>query len=394
MAITNIISLLFCLGCNISLGRAQIWLHNDYECLDGSDTAVLEFFADANSQQNGWTMVCDGETVWDVPVGSLTQGAGSWISESSCVSKESLCYFTFLDANDDVLAGDGFIALRYGATTIAVAKRGDDAAFAKLTSCFGPGCVDKPLEDTQEEDDDTMTEGFDEPKFDEKNKKCKQDEEEVIFEMLLDDSPKEYGWSLTCEGKIMFERMPGSIGNAPGSWITDTTCVPSTMTCTFVITDIEGDGIGTEGFYTLHHGATTLAASDFGSVIPFTSSIFCFGPDCSELPLERDEDVTDVNESDNIYNDTVSTSASVNIPNNVKDALGIQEEPGKKTTGIIVGSVVGISALSFVLVSYLCLHKKKHKQAVTQDRNKYPQEGNQDWTESKASDTIDTTSTV
>ena len=382
---------LFLSCCCWSSGQAQLF-HDDYDCNDGFELAVLDFYADANAEQNGWTLVCDdnAEKVWDISVGSLTQAEGTWLSDSSCIATTATCTFTFLDQAEDGLAGEGFLAFRYGATTLAVAEYGAAVVFSDLTACFGPACDEVPLEvadeqqeaQTTQEQEDTQANDEQEGTGQDAGVFCTDEEEEVAFDIVLDENPLDNGWSLACDnGAILWDVAPGSIADATGEWVTESACVAKTVTCTFLLTDASGDGLTVNGFYALRYGATTVAASEYGEAVVFAEEVFCFGPDCQQPALEdldeqedvAETDTTDSNAADgNNEGDTVGTNDTDETgTDDVRDSVKIDVaapttvEEHKMSTAALIGAVIGGAAgLLIVLVVGLMIWRKRSMSTV------------------------------
>jgi hypothetical protein len=135
--------------------------HDEKDCLSNEEIAAFEINLDENSQESGWTLVCDGEVIWNVPSGSLSDPSNTWIMESSCIAETSGCAFTITDSGEDGLTGDGFYSLTYGATTIAVSEYGKNVPFSERSVCFGIGCADPPLEQASADDDGYPADGDD-----------------------------------------------------------------------------------------------------------------------------------------------------------------------------------------------------------------------------------------
>jgi len=377
------------------------FLHDDDYCLDGSELAVLDFFTDSNSDQNGWSLICEGnEFVWDVPVGTFKKKSGSRFTESSCIPKTESCSLTFVDSGGDGLTGEGFLTFRYGVTTLALVNYGETVSFSKLLACFGPSCNQTTLEvvgandnhaapKTKGVDDNQEAPGEIEAKEnrespvvsdvdDEKMKNdgifCLDNEKNVALDILLDENPKETGWSLVCDGELYWAVATGMSLGKGGNWINQNICVPKIKTCTFILTDTTGDGLSPKGYYALRHGATTVAASKYGSATPFSQKVFCFGPDCVQLSLEQIQHETDASnmntettftgpqttESDR--HDPVAIQDEDETTASADDATESHETEPRDNSTIIVAVLGG--ALSFVCIILSCLlfllrHQKK-----------------------------------
>lgn len=118
-------------------------------CASNQEHAILDVQVDENASETGWLLICDGVSVWDVPVGSLSDSMpGSWIHLDYCpVANTNVCNFTLFDQGTDGFIGDyGFFSLMYGAQTIASSDFGSISPFTELKYCFGPTCDTPPLE--------------------------------------------------------------------------------------------------------------------------------------------------------------------------------------------------------------------------------------------------------
>jgi hypothetical protein len=123
-------------------------------CLLNQEIATLELQLDNNSHETGWSLICDGVTIWNVPIGSLVnQPPGTWMHEHSCLdSNVNVCNFTIADRGQDGFTGEyGFFSLIYGATTVAASRYGETAPFGEQTYCFGTGCNKPPIENDEDE---------------------------------------------------------------------------------------------------------------------------------------------------------------------------------------------------------------------------------------------------
>jgi hypothetical protein len=130
-------------------------------CSNNEELAVLEIQLDQNANETGYKLVCDGITIWDVPIGSLKdQPAGAWKREQSCIRSDTImCNFTISDeGRDGITGGDaGFFSLFFGATTVAYLNYGKVAPFHEHSYCFGTSC-DVPM--IEEREDDEITDGW------------------------------------------------------------------------------------------------------------------------------------------------------------------------------------------------------------------------------------------
>eukprot|EP00977_Amphora_coffeiformis_P000229 scaffold75_cov165-Amphora_coffeaeformis.AAC.5 len=373
--------------------RAQ--LHDDDFCFDGSELAVLDFFTDSHSEQNGWSLVCDGnELRWDIKVGTLKKDTGSRLTESSCIPKTTSCSFTFLDAGGDGLAGEGFLTFRYGATTHAIVNYGESISFSEISACFGPRCNGIPLAvadagdkqgtpektDVKENQEAPGKSGEDDHQFENDGIFCRDDEKNAALDILLDENPLEIGWSLVCDSEVHWTVAAGTIDNKGGSWISENTCVPNSQTCTFILTDTTGDGLSSKGYYALRHGATTVTASAYGSATPFSEKVSCFGPNCTQPPLEQIQDESDasnmntettITESQNFEQDereSVARKKEDEVTDSVDAAMKTREDASRNNFAIIAAVLGGIAGFVCIFSSYLLfflVRQKKNYQGET-----------------------------
>ena len=394
--ISAIVALLICCWSS----HAQLF-HDDYDCDEGSDLAVLDFFTDTSAQQNGWTLVCDsGGKVWDIQVGSLINAEGSWLTESSCIVTTTTCTFTFLDQGEDGLTGEGFVAFRYGATTLAVAEYGAAMSFSELTACFGPACDATALEVVEEQEAQIPEEKFSDQANDEQEDIgrdtgvfCTDEEEEVTFDIILDENPLDNGWSLACDnGDVLWDVAPASIVNTTGSWVTESACVATSLTCSFLLIDASGNGLTANGFYALRYGASTVASSEYGEAVVFSEEVFCFGPGCQKPLMEvfeenaetvsgETDDTTDSEEADdgdsnadtgasdtghgsaNDANDTGNDDVNDSIKIAPVARAAVNER--KISTATLIGSVLGgVAVLFCIVVVSLMIYRKRSMETL------------------------------
>ena len=128
------------------------------ECSNDEVLAVLEIQLDDNADETGYTLLCDNEMIWNVPIGGLSdQPAGLFKIERSCIRSDVLiCNFTLSDNGRDGITGseNGFLTLSYGAATVAYLEYGKVAPFKEFSFCFGPACDSPMIEELDEDDDD------------------------------------------------------------------------------------------------------------------------------------------------------------------------------------------------------------------------------------------------
>lgn len=94
---------------------------------------------DDKSNETGWELSCDdGTRYWDVPLGSLSEAAGSWASYTACVEDTALCYFQI--SGDDVSSMESrpgsHFTVRYGDQGIQEGSLPNGL----VTVCLGLGC--------------------------------------------------------------------------------------------------------------------------------------------------------------------------------------------------------------------------------------------------------------
>jgi len=125
---------------------------------------------------------------------------------------------------------------------------------------------------------------------------CNRGQKLVEFFIQLDqDSNHETGWMLQCNEKEVWNIPVGILeetkGNRDGiDQIRQSACVDDTETCEFIIHDSYGDGlVEGNGYFYLTYGAATVATYDMAQG-EFSELMYCFGPNCSQDPIEvKDE---------------------------------------------------------------------------------------------------------
>lgn len=160
---------------------------------------VLDVLLDTNPHETGWKLVCDNETetqtLWDVPIGSLTPGsAEEWVQSIACIPNNSNCVFTIMDQSGDGLLRYGWYSLTVGATTVAAYEYGSNKPFLEETFCFGPECDQVPLE--LQDDDEYYDDYYNQPKDDEQeenNDTETNDKDRQKDEQSANDSNKNDG---------------------------------------------------------------------------------------------------------------------------------------------------------------------------------------------------------
>jgi hypothetical protein len=117
---------------------------------------------------------------------------------------------------------------------------------------------------------------------------CKDGQDVLYFEVLLDAKPKDTSWTLICDKAVVWNVPTGSLTKA-NIWITDETCVDaSTSTCIFSLSDAAGDGFVGDGWFSLTYGADTIGVAEYPQVDPFSDLSFCIGVSCAGggVPVE------------------------------------------------------------------------------------------------------------
>jgi hypothetical protein len=223
------------------------------ECADGREVVSLGILLDAAPLETGYSLVCDSGDLWDVPAGSITQPANSWVEDFVCVPTTDRCMFSISDSSGDglLLDDDGWYSVTYGATTIAVY---DYMPFTKETYCLGNGCTAPPLELAEETCDP------------------------VFLGITFDSTPEDVGISLTCEGTVLWSYLSFGPSEA-NQFLTLQECVSPAACCTFTITDSENDGLTapTVGNFELEVAYDTVMSYDGTSGLNYGSLSMAFG---------------------------------------------------------------------------------------------------------------------
>ena len=320
--------------------------HQEEKCGTLQERAVLEIQLDSKAHESGWLLVCNGETIWNIPTGLLNDYEGTWIQESSCIDKNVTCNFTIFDAGGDGLIDDGFYSLSFGATTVAVSKYGIKEAFTDRSFCFGQDCAEPPLEIAEK----AYTYHSEE--------NCAQGQARAVFEISLDANSLETSWGLMCDGQTIWDIPIGSLSEPEGTWITESSCIDRTDNCVFIILDAGGDGLLGDGFFVLRH-----EASEWGMSTPFTEKSYCFGQGCTEYPLEQDEEEAELQEGDQ-EGEQIEQDRDTTMGGNGVQNIKLTGSKTKSKTGLIIGVTVGVACFILAFV-FLILVIKKKKQNVT-----------------------------
>ena len=266
---------------------------------DTHEQALFTLVADDEaSYENGWSLVCDNIPVWNRPVGTLDVRDGDFVSDTACLPVDATCELTLYDQGGNGLRAQGWYYLKLGARTVAVSSQEAGSAFAKRTYCFGPECPEEPLENDESGEEGVITDDGLGGVMDVSSSlggaplECIYGLQEMaLFTFVTDDFPEENGWSLVCGGKTVFERPVGSIVEEAGTFVTDKACVAKDQTCELTVYDADGDGlVGDNGGYYLKYGATTIAVSSLEQEPAFSERVYCFGPECTQPPVEDGTD--------------------------------------------------------------------------------------------------------
>jgi hypothetical protein len=226
-------------------------LQPDVECADGRELFAMSILLDATPLETGYSLVCASGDLWDVPAGSITSPADTWVEDFACVDITDRCIFSITDSSGNGLFDDGWYSLTYGATTIAVY---DYTAFTEETYCFGSGCDGLPLELVDVECDP------------------------VFLGITFDSNPEDVGIFLTCEGTTLWSYLNFGASEA-NQFLTLEECVSPDACCTFTITDDENDGLtaSTAGSFELEVAYDTVTSYDGESGLSYGSLSLSFG---------------------------------------------------------------------------------------------------------------------
>lgn len=340
----------------------------DTFCEDDEELAKLEFLLDPKAEETGWRLECDGNLIWDAAPGSLLGKHNTWITEIACVNVESTCNFIVHDIFGDGLSDGGWYTLIYGARTIATYDHESSPQFLEDTSCFGPGCYDETIETTGLDSTDDATT----PQQQEYD--CPDGEELAILDIMLDENPIETGWKLNCDKSEynVFDTPSGFILDAePYSWIEEHSCISTQSTCSFTMYDSGGDGLLGDGWYALRFGATTIAAYEFATNVPFRAETVCFGPSCDVPPLELEDDYSTSTSTEHTNDESTTKS--------ITDGSSFGNEMSKSDKFLLVGFVVGfivtfmLVVIAIVLVRSTNRYKKEHESAFKITSKNYPE---------------------
>eukprot|EP00339_Tiarina_fusa_P006414 CAMPEP_0116997094 /NCGR_PEP_ID=MMETSP0472-20121206/661_1 /TAXON_ID=693140 ORGANISM="Tiarina fusus, Strain LIS" /NCGR_SAMPLE_ID=MMETSP0472 /ASSEMBLY_ACC=CAM_ASM_000603 /LENGTH=259 /DNA_ID=CAMNT_0004695893 /DNA_START=77 /DNA_END=856 /DNA_ORIENTATION=- len=229
----------------------------------GEQEVLFTLFLDEDSnKENGWTMQCDDEVIWNVPTGILLETSGfrtrlhrPFIRNTACIPETATCTFTIEDTWGDGLQYPGYYTLKYGATTISVYDR---KPFTENSVCFGPGCTVVPDEIAQDYDD-------------------------LYFYLKLDANPEETEYSIVCGGVTVLEGKGYGEDDAFVA-IEEEAKVEPYACCTLTIKDAGNDGLKeqNEEFYgnAVYLDWATHEVISYGSDVEFGTLSIDFGLGC------------------------------------------------------------------------------------------------------------------
>lgn len=232
----------------------------------GAGTQLVEFFIQLDqdsNQETGWSLQCDHEEIWSVPLGYLEETESLRVDNqmllSTCVDKSMTCDFTIQDSyGDGLVEGNGSFYLRYGATTV-VSYDMSQGEFSELSYCFGPGCKQDPLEDSDE---------------------CSM----VYLAIGLDAHPEDLSYQVECNDEVVLQGLGGEAKPA-FDMIEENACMPLNSCCKFTVTDSRGDGLtavsgGDFGWIYLEYGLEKVFGYSGDDDGPFTTKTADFGYGC------------------------------------------------------------------------------------------------------------------
>lgn len=243
-------------------------------CMENETRASLFINFDDKSAETGWTLDCDGEIVLHAPVGYFELEAGTWHSETACVSDGSTCLLTFL-GGDGSSRKDSYFVLIHGTSTVDYGALPNESE----SFCFGGDCSKESSVSSTGPNTETpavaevspATPMVSEPVM------CQVDEGEVDLFVFFDDLSSETGWGLACDGAEVFSSPVGSLQQEAASWYTKAVCISDSSTCTFTL--IGAGGSSRKGsYYVLRHDSKTVHYD----TLPTELESFCFGADCED----------------------------------------------------------------------------------------------------------------
>jgi hypothetical protein len=231
------------------------------DCSAGEQSAVFTLFLDEDSEtEQGWSMQCDQDTIWQVPTGILQEttgrrGNGHYIRDTACIAETATCDFTIEDSYGDGLYSPGNYVLKYGAETIAVY---DHTPFEERSYCFGPDCLFQPQESAQACD-------------------------ATYFHLKLDAFPQDTSYTVECDnGGVIWT---GSNFSVPFDIFEDDVCIEPNSCCRLTMHDTESDGLtgtsdGDYGSVYLEWANQRIFAYDGSNGYEFGSVMVDFGLGC------------------------------------------------------------------------------------------------------------------
>ena len=202
----------------LSLSRASHALTGD--CYPGEKEVEFTLFLDEDSTtEQGWTMQCDDQLIWNKHVGHLItfeddlDQSAPFVVDQACVPEAATCHFTIIDSYGDGIYTPGFFTLTYEATTVAVYD--EEHAFEEISYCFGPGCPTN-VPPPREIDDD-----------------C----DNMYMYIQLDGSmDEEMAYNVKCNDEIIWHGLFNHT-NLPLTGMEQQTCVPINSCCIFTASD-------------------------------------------------------------------------------------------------------------------------------------------------------------
>ena len=184
---------------------------------------MFTLFLDEDSDtEQGWSMQCDDQLIWDKHVGHLVEfednldGPGPYVRDEACVPETATCHFTIVDSFGDGLYSPGFFSLTYEATTVAVYD--ETHPFEELSYCFGPGCSDANLFPPPREIDD--------------------DCDSMYMYLQLDGTvQEEMTYTVKCDEDVIWHGLYDQTNLPPRNGLEQETCIGRNSCCSFTISD-------------------------------------------------------------------------------------------------------------------------------------------------------------
>jgi hypothetical protein len=199
------------------------------DCFAGEEEVEFTLFFDEDStKEQGWTLQCGDDVLWNVAAGDLAAQAVKrsplrksrpYVRNTACVAADTMstCVFTIEDTYGDGMLWPGYYVLKWGATTVAVYDR---KPFKEKSYCFGGvDCATQPLLEVA------------------------QDYDDVYFYLKLDANPQETSYQVVCDGGE--ELLEGGEFDASQAYeeIEVSTVIEPFACCTLTIKDGGSDGL-------------------------------------------------------------------------------------------------------------------------------------------------------